>query len=351
MSAEDRLTATELVGQAVGDGARRDAACGILGISLRTLQRWETEEGVEDHRHGPTGGSGNALSQEERALVVRVASSPQYRDLPPSQIVPKLADAGIYVASEASFYRILRGEKLLHHRGKAAERTNRRPTQHVADGPNQVWSWDISYLRSAVRGLFYYLYLIVDVWSRKIVATAVHEIEDNEFAAALIREAAAGEQIDPDSLVLHSDNGGPMKGATMLATLQWLGIMPSFSRPRVSNDNAFSESLFGTAKSWPGYPSKPFDSIEAAREWTAGFVGWYNEEHLHSGIRFVTPADRHCGREARILNNRRRVYEAARAQNPSRWSREARDWTPVEQVVLNAEKLNRVYREQERKSA
>ncbi len=351
MSVEDRQTATELVEQSVGDGARRAGACAILGISLRTLQRWETDEGAEDHRHGPTGGPGNALSQEERALVVSIASSPQYRDLPPSQIVPKLADAGIYVASEASFYRILRAEKLLHHRGKAAERTNRRPGQHVADGPNQVWSWDISYLRSAVRGLFYYLYLTLDVWSRKIVGWAVHEIEDNELAAQLIRETAHDEQIDPGTLVLHSDNGGPMKGATMLATLQWLGIMPSFSRPRVSNDNAFSESLFGTAKSWPGYPNKPFESIEAARQWAASFVGWYNDEHLHSGIRFVTPADRHCGRERQILGNRKRVYETARAQNPSRWSREARDWTPVEQVVLNAEKVSREYGEQERKSA
>lgn len=351
MSAEDRETATELVGQAVTEGARRAAACSILGISLRTLQRWETDGGVEDHRRGPMDGPGNALSEQERALVVSIASSPQYRDLPPSQIVPKLADAGIYVASEASFYRILRKEQLLHHRGKAGERTNRRPGQHVANGPNQVWSWDITYLRGTIRGRFYYLYLILDVWSRKIVGTAVHEIEDNELAAELIREAARREHIGPGDLVLHSDNGGPMKGATMLATLQWLGIMPSFSRPRVSNDNAFSESLFGTAKSWPGYPSKPFESIEAARQWTASFVRWYNDEHLHSGIRFVTPADRHSGREAQVLNNRRRVYEIARAQNPSRWSREARDWTPVEQVVLNAEKLNREYGEQERKSA
>ena len=179
----------------------------------------------------------------------------------------------------------------------------------------------------------------------------MHEIEDNELAATLIRETARSEHIDPGTLVLHSDNGGPMKGATMLATLQWLGIMPSFSRPRVSNDNAFSESLFGTAKGWPGYPSKPFDSIHAAREWTAGFVGWYNNEHLHSGIRFVTPADRHCGRETQILENRGRVYEAARAQKPSRWSRATRNWTPIEEVVLNAEKNNRQYGEQEMRSA
>jgi len=351
VSSEDRQTAIELVEQAVNAGARRAAACAILGISLRTLQRWDTDGGTQDHRHGPTGGPANALSQEERALVVSIASSPQHRDLPPSQIVPKLADAGIYVASEASFYRILRDKKLLHHRGTAAERSNRRPDEHVASGPNQVWSWDITYLRGAVRGLFYYLYLILDVWSRKIVGWAVHETEDNELAGRLIRETAWREQIDPGTLVLHSDNGGPMKGATMLATLQWLGIMPSFSRPRVSNDNAFSESLFGTLKSWPGYPSKPFDSIEAAREWTADFVGWYNDEHLHSGIRFVTPADRHCGRESQVLENRRRVYETARANNPSRWSRSTRNWKPIEEVVLNAQNVKTVLREKEARPA
>ena len=126
---------------------------------------------------------------------------------------------------------------------------------------------------------------------------------------------------------------------------------PSFSRPRVSNDNAFSESLFGTVKGWPGYPSKPFDNIHAAREWTAGFVGWYNNEHLHSGIRFVTPADRHCGRESQILENRRRVYEAARAQNPNRWSRATRNWASIEEVVLNAERVNREYREPDTRPA
>ena len=179
----------------------------------------------------------------------------------------------------------------------------------------------------------------------------MHEWEDNEFAAALIRETAGGEQVDPGNLVLHSDNGGPMKGATMLATLQWLGIMPSFSRPQVSNDNAYSESLFGTLKGCPEYPSKPFESLQAAREWMTRFVQWYNHVHLHSGIRFVTPADRHCGAETEILADRNNVYAAARAENPARWSGSTRNWSPMEIVVLNQKKQRHIAGAQEKESA
>lgn len=351
MSAEDRRTAVKLVTEAVTNGARRVPACRVLGITLRTLQRWETEPGREDRRQGPHSGPANTLSEEEREQVVSIATSLEYRDLPPSQIVPKLADKGIYVASESSFYRILRQERLLAHRGKAAERRYHRPKAYRATGANQVWSWDITYLRAAVRGRFYYLYLIVDVWSRKIVGWAVHEREDSDCAAMLIRQAAYREQVEPGSLILHSDNGGPMKGATMLATLQWLGIVPSFSRPRVSDDNAFSEALFSTVKGRPEYPSKPFESLEAAKIWVEEFVRWYNHEHLHSAIRFVTPAARHEGRDNEVLGRRKQVYEAARRRNPERWTREIRCWDPVEEVVLNRDQLTVKPDTQEKKTA
>lgn len=188
-----------------------------------------------------------------------------FRDLAPSQIVPILADAGVYLASESSFYRILREAKLLSHRGRAAVATHQRPTERVANGANQVWSWDITYLKSPVKGQFYYLYLVVDVWSRKIVGWAVHEVDSSDLAAALVREAVIREGVAPEALVLHSDNGGPMKGATMLATLQWLGVVPSFSRPRVYDDNPYSEALFRTVKYRPEYPQQPFVSLEDAR--------------------------------------------------------------------------------------
>jgi len=351
VSVEDRRTAVKLVTEAVTNGARRAPACRVLGITLRTLQRWETEAGREDRRRGPHSGPANTLSEQEREQVVAIATGEEYRDLPPSQIVPKLADKGIYVASESSFYRILRHERLLAHRGKSAERRHHRPDAYRATAANQVWSWDITYLRAAVRGRFYYLYLIVDVWSRKIVGWAVHEREDSELAAVLIRQAATREQVEPGSLILHSDNGGPMKGATMLATLQWLGIVPSFSRPRVSDDNAFSEALFSTVKGRPEYPTKPFESLEAARLWVERFVQWYNYDHLHSAIRFVTPAARHAGIEHEVLDQRKRVYEAARRRNPARWTRETRCWDPVEEVVLNGDRLNAKPSTLERKTA
>lgn len=351
MSGEDRRTAVKLISEAVTNGARRAPACRVLGISLRTLQRWETEAGREDQRQGPHSGPANTLSEQEREQVVSIATGEEYRDLAPSQIVPNLADKGIYIASESSFYRILRDERLLAHRGKSAERRYHRPDAYRATAANQVWSWDITYLRAAVRGRFYYLYLVVDVWSRKIVGWAVHEREDSDLAAALIRQAASREEVEPGSLILHSDNGGPMKGATMLATLQWLGIVPSFSRPRVSNDNAFSEALFSTVKGRPEYPSKPFESLEAARVWVEKFVQWYNHEHLHSAIRFVTPAARHEGSDHEVLAQRKQVYEAARRRNPERWTRETRCWDPIKEVVLNGNQLNVKPNSQEKKTA
>ena len=272
-----------------------------------------------------------------------------FRDLPPSQIVPILADARVYVASESSFYRIMREEKLLVHRGRAKAPRHSRPKEYVATEPNQVWSWDITYCRGPVRGRFYYLYLVVDVWSRKITGWAVHEEESEQLAAELIREAVLREGADGKLLVVHTDNGGPMKGATMLATLQWLGIVPSFSRPRVCDDNPYSEALFRTLKYRPEYPRVAFESLEATRQWVKGFVGWYNEEHRHSAIRFVTPSQRHSGEEQRVLRRRKEVYEEVREQKPNRWTGGVRAWAPIGKVILNpvTRRSNRLEKERE----
>ena len=329
------MKAVELIQEAVRSGARKVAAAKTLGISLRTLERWEGSSCREDQRSGPHQMPHNALSEAERALVVAVATCPIFRDLPACQIVPILADSGVYLASERSFYRILDQERLSAHRGKARVATHSRPTEHKADGPNQVWSWDITYLRSPIRGSFYYLYLVLDVWSRKIVGWKVHPCESPQFAAAMIREAVKQEGADPTRLVLHSDNGGPMKGATLLATLMTLGIVPSFSRPRVSDDNPYSEALFRTVKYRPEYPTGPFGSLEDARGWVEAFVRWYNNEHRHSAIKFVTPAQRHSGQHIIVLNGRKEVYEEAKRNRPDRWSGQARNWEPIGEVVLN----------------
>jgi len=270
--------------------------------------------------------------------VLEILNRPEHQDRSPKQIVPSLADQGTYVASESTLYRILREEDQLAHRARSRPALHRRPDEQLADGPCQVWSWDITYLASPVRGQFYYLYMILDVWSRKIVGAAVHDRESSDLAAELFCDTCAALDLDPEGLVFHSDNGGPMKGSTMLATLQRLGVVASFSRPSVSNDNPFSEALFRTAKYRPDFPDGPFASLEAARAWVEAFVAWYNTEHLHSALRFVTPDDRHFGREAEILERRRRVYEMARRQNPERWSGATRNWKPVEHVTLNPRK-------------
>jgi transposase InsO family protein len=324
------------VDEAVAAGARQSEASKILGLDERTVQRWRGENGEEDRRHGPNTAPGNKLTDAERANVLKTVNSGEFRDLSPKQIVPKLASRGEYMASESTIYRVLREENQLAHREKSRPATKRdKPTELVATGPNETWSWDITYLKSAVLGSFFYLYMALDVWSRKIVAWEVHASESSENASKLLARAYRNEGVTPGSLVVHMDNGSPMKGATLLATLQRLGVVTSFSRPSVSNDNPYSESLFRTMKYRPVYPSGPFESIEQAREWVAAFVYWYNNEHLHSAIRFVTPEDRHSGRELEILRRRKRLYEEVRARRPERWSGNIRNWEPIKEVVLN----------------
>ena len=327
-----------LIDKAVESGARLNKAADIMGLSARSIIRWRKQSGGQDQRKGPLKAPANKLSEQQRQQILDTANSASFRDLSPKQIVPKLADQGVYLASESTFYRVLKEHKMLTHRQASKPAENHRPKEHVATGPRQVWSWDITYLQTSVKGLFFYLYMIVDVWSRKVIAAQVFAEESMDHSSMLLAHACMIHGVQPDKLVLHSDNGGPMKGATMLATLHKLRVVPSFSRPSVSNDNPYSESLFRTMKYRPEYPSKPFGDIEQAQSWVDGFVFWYNTQHMHSSIRYVTPDDRHFGREEHILANRRKVYEKARSRNPNRWSKNIRNWNPVHQVWLNPEK-------------
>lgn len=334
MSGERKET-LELIDEAVDAGARLEKACEVVGLSARTIQRWRLEDGGgDDGRMGPKTVPANKLSDSERRRVLETANSKEFRDLSPKQIVPKLADRGEYIASESTFYRVLREEGLMKHR-EHTRKPRPRPSELIAAGPNQVHSWDITYVRSSVRGIFYYLYMFVDVWSRKVVGWEVHDEESMEHSARLVERICLAEGVGPDTLTLHADNGGPMKGSTMLAMLEGLGVAASFSRPRVSDDNPFSESLFRTMKYRPEFPRDPFESVEDVRAWVERFVAWYNEQHLHSGINFVSPSDRHSGRHEAILAHRERVYAEARRRRPGRWAGELRDWTPTAMVRLN----------------
>lgn len=327
-----------LIEEAVTSGARRDLACETIGLCASTVARWRADDGGKDRRADAGVSPAHKLSETEKTALVAHATSGEYRDLSPRQIVPLLADKGIYVASESSFYRVLHERDLMSHREPTKPRTSKRPSEHVATAPNMVWSWDITYLRSPVTGVFYYLYLVIDVFSRKVVAYEVHAVELGTIAAELLEAAYTREGVAGKALVLHADNGGPMKASTMLATLQRLGVVASFSRPSVSDDNPFAEAIFRTLKYRPGYPKKPFADLAAAQAWVDGFVRWYNGEHLHGGIRFVRPIDRHEGRDTAILHARHEVYSAAKTRTPRRWSGSTRNWTPIRTVRLNPAK-------------
>lgn len=331
-----------LIEEAQDSGARIRACCEVLGLDTRTVQRWRAQDIGDDRRHGPKSPPSNKLSTAERKKLLKIANSSEFRDKSPSQIVPTLADRDTYIASESTFYRTLRAEGQQNHRGRSKPPTAKRPNEHRATGPNQVWSWDITYLRAPVLGMYFYLYLFVDVWSRKIVAHAVHESEDTDLASELFEDVIHAEQLDGVELVLHQDNGSPMKGATLKATIERLGVIPSYSRPHVSDDNPFSEALFRTLKYRPHYPRKPFESLEAARQWVEDFVAWYNHEHLHSAIGFVTPADRHDGTADAILAKRKMVYDKARERHPERWVGKTRAWDAPKEVVLNPAKETRI---------
>lgn len=268
ISASDRQGALELIAEGHQAGARRHRACQEVGLIVRTIQRWTRQTDAR-----PTAA----------------------RPIP-------------------------------HHRGRSrlAQQT-RLPVTHAVHEPGQVWSWDITWLPGPAKGPFSYLYLIRDLYSRRIVGREVFEQESGEHAATVVQRAvvADGRLLQP--LVLHADNGSPMNGVTLRVMLERLGILASYSRPCVSNDNPFSEALFRTCNYRPTYPAQGFATRAAARTWVLTFVCWYNDEHRHSGIRFVTPSARHAGHDRAILQQRHILYEQARRRHPARWSRQTRN--------------------------
>jgi putative transposase len=341
---EDRQALARDIDAAHAAGARLRPACETAGIELRTLQRWKAQEGLTTGDGRPQAvrpTPSHALSQAERAQLLAVANEPRFAAVPPARIVPMLADEGVYLASESSFSRVLREHGQNVHRGRAkTPKASRPPTTHIATAACQVWCWDMTYLPAVVMGRWFHLYLILDLYSRKIVGWEVHDTDDSDHAAHLVRRTALAEGIATmlTKPVLHGDNGSTLKATTVLAMLDWLGVKPSYSRPRVSDDNAYAESLFRTAKYRPEFPTKGFADLHEARAWAAAFVRWYNHDHRHSGIRYVSPQQRHAGKDHAILAARHALYTRARALNPARWSGTTRNWSPIGPVTLNPER-------------
>lgn len=351
ISREQRLQILSLVNGAVAEGARLAKACWVIGLSERSLQRWlESPVGPEadtptcrsDARPTRVQAPANQLSEIERTAFLAAANEPELGALPPSQIVPRLADSGRYLGSESTLYRLLRvNNQLTHRRPERPAHRRSKPRALSATAPNQLISWDITYLPTGVRGIYLYFYVFIDVFSRKIVASEVFEQESQIHASDMFKDYIWRNAIAPHELTLHSDNGAPMKGATLVATLEQLGVARSLSRPSVSNDNPYSEALFRTLKYRPENPVEPFPDLAAARAFADLLVNWYNHQHRHSAIGYVTPAERHAGLDQALLEKRHALYQAARATNPTRWSANTRNWTRRTIVHLNPEKIQK----------
>lgn len=338
---EDRLAFVQMIDTAVSKGARVGAACATAGLHRRTYERWrqDGEKPSADKRLGAQKAKPDwALDEAEKQRILAVVNEERFADMPPSRIVPQLADEGRYLASESTMYRVLKQADQCRHRGRAKQPQRVKPPMtHVAERPNQVWCWDVTYLPAPVQGQWFYLYLILDLFSRKVVGWEVHARDDSEHAARLMQRTMLAEKLPPKSqdLVLHGDNGATLKATTVLAMLHWLGVKPSYSRPRVSNDNAHIESLFRHAKYRPEFPQSGFSDLDQARLWAQEFVTWYNEHHRHSGIAYVTPNQRHTGGDRAILQARKVVYEQAQARHPQRFRNGIRKLEAVGPVTLN----------------
>ena len=330
------------INEAVAAGARRFKACAIVGITLRCLQRWREDD--IDRRSTRVQTPKHALNEAEVQAIIRTVNQPEYAHLPPTQIVPLLADAGIYLGSDSTFYRVMRRHGQLNPR--RAERLGIKralPLALIATGPNCVASWDVTYLPSAVRGRYWYLYAVQDLFSRKIVAWQVYARESGAHASGLMRDYVHREAIEPGALTLHADNGAVMKGSTLYASLQALGVAKSHSRPGVSNDNAFIEAFFKTIKYRPDNRLKAFATLQCARAFADKMMHWYNQEHRHSAIGFVTPQQRHGGADNAILAQRQAVYAQARVRNPNRWSGKTRNWDRISEVHLNPHRVEQMH--------
>ena len=339
-----------MVKEANTSGARLVKACDALEISISTFERWRKGK-TRDIRKGAPKTVSRKLLPEERQSIIAISCSNEYKDDNPYKIVASLLTKGNYIASESTFYRVLREEGLVKHRGNTRPgRSHNKPPELVATGPNQVWTWDITWLRSDIRGIFYFAYTIIDIWDRSIVKWSIHDREDDEYARELFQ--AAFEENGYPNVFVHSDNGNPMKGMSLMALFYDLGISNSYSRPRVSDDNPFIEAWFKTLKSHVSYPGK-FKSIVDARIWFADFVHTYNGSHCHSGLHYLTPMQVRNGEYRNIARNRNETMKKAFLKNPLRWSNGVKQLPEKYVVYLNPTADTRIELKQksERKSA
>jgi transposase InsO family protein len=290
--------------------------CLLIGLSRRTIQHWR-RQGLRDKRKGSVRHVAHRLTSAEEDLFYRTANENRFTDRTPEEIVALLTQEGTYIASASTLYRIFRKRKALEHRTETRKaRTGTKPEVIPVTAPNQVWSWDITWLKTDVAGLFYYAYSVIDLFDRSIVGWTIETTESEEHARRMFSRIIRDLGVCPR--IVHADNGNPMRGVTLAVFLDSLMVVRSYSRPRCSNDNAFIESWHKTLKYTVGYP-RIFTSLEHARTWYADFIEWYNSEHLHSGLGYVTPRQKRSGEAEMVYSARNETLVKAMQQNPLRW--------------------------------
>lgn len=310
-------------------------ACQILGINRGTLYA----------RHRPPGSNGEAarlparqpraLDTAERREVLDILHSEEFRDQPPAEVYAALLDRGVYLCSVSTMYRLLRGQ------GESGERRRQRPAQHhavprlCAAAPNQVWTWDITKLPLVKKGEYLCLYVVIDLFSRFVLAWMLSRKENSALSRQLMREAAARYAVAAGELTVHQDRGSPMIARAYLDLMAELGVTCSHSRPRVSNDNPFSESQFKTLKYQPDYPRR-FEHITHAQQWCGDYFDWYNHRHYHSGLAGFTPEQVFTGRYIDLAGRRNAALQVHYAGHPERFVKgPPKVELPAQQVTIN----------------
>lgn len=299
----------------VGVSVKR--ACAVLGASRSSVYRAQQPRREPKPRSTPA----NALTEAERQVVRSTLNSERFMDQAPRQVYATLLDEGHYLCHWRTMYRVLAAhDEVRERRDVRRHPVARRKPELCATGPNQVWTWDITYLRSWIPRVYYYLYSVLDLYSRYVVGWMIAERECSQLGRQVVAASATKQGIQPGQLTLHSDNGGPMRGKPLTQLLVDLGIVRSHSRPHTSNDNPFSEAHFRTLKYHPDFPDR-FTDVDRSRSWASGFFNWYNHEHYHSGLNLLTPASVHYGEAGEVIRQRQLVLATAYAMQPARFSR------------------------------
>jgi putative transposase len=314
------------------------SACAALSIPRSSLYRCRKAAECPPGPSRPRPAPPRSLHQAEREQVRDLLDSPRFEDDAPREVYAALLDEGLYYCSWRTMYRILAAQAEVRERRNQLRHPVYTKPELMATQPNQVWSWDITKLRGPSKGLSYYLYVILDIFSRYVVGWMMAEHQAAALAEQLIAETCTKQDIEPGRLTIHADNGGAMIAKPVALLMADLGVAKSHSRPHVSDDNPFSEAQFKTLKYHPGYPDR-FGCLSDARDWGRTFFGWYNNEHHHTGLGLLTPADVHYGRTAAVLDQRRATLQRAYQAHPERFVKGApAPLEPPEAVWINPPK-------------